>query len=175
MSNFFYSANGFLTPHNLQVPLHNSEVSMQSIGTILEKRGKESWLGLAGDTRTSPCVVTLNSAPRKTLKPPVYLRREKGLVVENVTICLDGGPLGLAIYGGSDINCQPFSSDEPGIFISHVSFKSQVSYNKSPYLYIGIYKTNKFTAAFPVVCAPRHMAFFYSAVFVVDCCARFVE
>ncbi|THD23153.1 Leucine-rich repeat-containing protein 1 [Fasciola hepatica] len=96
-------------------------VPLQSAGTSADKPTKESWLGQTSGNHTTPSAVTVNSAPRVTPNHPVYLRQEKGLAVENVTICLDGGPLGLAIYGGSDINCQPFSSDEPGIFISRIS------------------------------------------------------
>ncbi|VDQ02677.1 unnamed protein product [Trichobilharzia regenti] len=50
----------------------------------------------------------------------VYLYSEKGIPVEKITLRNDGGPLGLAICGGSDISCLPFGSKEPGIFISKV-------------------------------------------------------
>nr|CAH8832207.1 unnamed protein product [Trichobilharzia regenti] len=51
----------------------------------------------------------------------VYLYSEKGIPVEKITLRNDGGPLGLAICGGSDISCLPFGSKEPGIFISKIS------------------------------------------------------
>ncbi|KAK4473445.1 hypothetical protein MN116_002814 [Schistosoma mekongi] len=51
----------------------------------------------------------------------VYLYKEKGIPVERITIRNDGGPLGLAICGGSDISCLPFGNKEPGIFISKIS------------------------------------------------------
>lgn len=50
----------------------------------------------------------------------VYLYSEKGIPVERITVRNDGGPLGLAICGGSDISCLPFGNKEPGIFISKV-------------------------------------------------------
>ncbi|CAH8447817.1 unnamed protein product [Dicrocoelium dendriticum] len=75
---------------------------------------KESWLGTAGATvcPTVSCTAT---------ERPLRLRMENGYPVELVTVRLNGGPLGLAIYGGSDINCLPFSDKEPGIFISKIS------------------------------------------------------
>ncbi|CAH8478652.1 unnamed protein product [Schistosoma intercalatum] len=51
----------------------------------------------------------------------VYLYSEKGIPVERITVRNDGGPLGLAICGGSDISCLPFGNKEPGIFISKIS------------------------------------------------------
>nr|XP_045596053.1 protein scribble homolog isoform X4 [Procambarus clarkii] len=45
------------------------------------------------------------------------------LVVEEVTLYKDGGPLGLSIIGGSDHFCVPFgiSPDDPGIYISKIT------------------------------------------------------
>ncbi|XP_076068044.1 protein lap4-like isoform X4 [Oratosquilla oratoria] len=45
------------------------------------------------------------------------------LVVEEVTMVKDGGPLGLSIIGGSDHFCVPFgaSPDDPGVYISKIN------------------------------------------------------
>ncbi|CAL8100696.1 unnamed protein product [Calicophoron daubneyi] len=78
---------------------------------------KESWLGTGCSTASdAPCI-----DPTLLPERPVHLRTEHGYPVDRVAVRLDGGPLGLAIYGGSDISCLPFSSDEPGIFISKIS------------------------------------------------------
>ncbi|VDP86311.1 unnamed protein product [Echinostoma caproni] len=118
------SANGFVTPPNPEVVLCAApSVARQpsSSFTVSDKYAKESWLGHASGYRNSPPAAAVSSASQAIPNNPVYVRHEKGMAVESVTIQLDGGPLGLAIYGGSDINCQPFSSEEPGIFISRIS------------------------------------------------------
>ncbi|XP_042216438.1 protein lap4-like isoform X3 [Homarus americanus] len=45
------------------------------------------------------------------------------LVVEEVVLYKDGGPLGLSIIGGSDHFCVPFgtSADDPGVYISKIT------------------------------------------------------
>lgn len=40
---------------------------------------------------------------------------------QDVALLKEGGSLGFSIIGGTDHSCTPFGSNEPGIFISHVS------------------------------------------------------
>lgn len=42
---------------------------------------------------------------------------------QKITFSTYGGPLGLSIVGGTDHSCLPFGNDNPGIFISKVSFQ----------------------------------------------------
>ncbi|TGZ62957.1 hypothetical protein CRM22_007156 [Opisthorchis felineus] len=77
---------------------------------------KESWLGA-----TPGLTNNLLSSGSVAEQQPVRLRTENGYAVDQVTIRSNGGPLGLAIYGGSDINCLPFADKEPGVFISKIS------------------------------------------------------
>ncbi|KAL3312344.1 hypothetical protein Ciccas_009067, partial [Cichlidogyrus casuarinus] len=51
-------------------------------------------------------------------RPPRY---EKGLLVHCVTVNRSEGSLGLSICGGAEHDCNPFSHDERGIFISRLT------------------------------------------------------
>ncbi|KAA3673033.1 protein scribble, partial [Paragonimus westermani] len=110
--------NGYRMPVGTTVPKPGS-ASMSYSGGFPSPRTKESWLGANHACFDTSGGVLDNN--KLISGQPVRLRIEQGYPVDQVTIRLNGGPLGLAIYGGSDINCLPFSGDEPGIFISKIS------------------------------------------------------
>ncbi|CAH8477332.1 unnamed protein product [Schistosoma mattheei] len=93
------SANGFITSSILAVKRSNNQ---QNTTKTTDLTNTDSHISEKCDSR-------------------VYLYSEKGIPVERITVRNDGGPLGLAICGGSDISCLPFGNKEPGIFISKIS------------------------------------------------------
>ncbi|KAH8849884.1 Protein scribble like [Schistosoma japonicum] len=94
------SANGYITPPS-----------------VLTIKGSNDLQNIAKTTD----VTSANDCTSEKYDSRVYLYNEKGVPVERITIRNDGGPLGLAICGGSDISCLPFGDKEPGIFISKIS------------------------------------------------------
>ncbi|CAH8485244.1 unnamed protein product [Schistosoma margrebowiei] len=94
------SANGFITS--------------SSILTVKRSNNQQN-------TAKATDLTDTNSHISEKCDSRVYLYSEKGIPVERITVRNDGGPLGLAICGGSDISCLPFGNKEPGIFISKIS------------------------------------------------------
>lgn len=57
------------------------------------------------------------------------IKLDSDSVTEEITIVKAGGPLGLSIVGGCDHSSHPFGADEPGVFVSKVSY-SQNQFHK---------------------------------------------
>ncbi|CAH8458566.1 unnamed protein product [Schistosoma turkestanicum] len=95
------AANGFVT-------------SSSSVVTVQRLNNFQDTTKAADSTNTDSLI-------SEKYDSPVYLYSEKCIPVERITIRNHGGPLGLAICGGSDISCLPFGNTEPGIFISKIS------------------------------------------------------
>ncbi|XP_064104431.1 protein scribble homolog isoform X4 [Macrobrachium nipponense] len=119
---------------NSMIPQHflegrSKEETQPSVHVTVNLPTDDMPLGMAFPPPPTKVGIVTESITKSTLTETVVTRitdnqlGEMPLVVEEVSLYKDGGPLGLSIIGGSDHFCVPFgiAPDDPGIYISKIT------------------------------------------------------
>ncbi|XP_068208931.1 protein lap4-like isoform X3 [Palaemon carinicauda] len=119
---------------NSMIPQHflegrSREETQPSVHVTVNLPTEDMPLGMAFPPPPTKVGLVTESITKSTLTETVVTRitdnqlAEMPLVVEEVILHKDGGPLGLSIIGGSDHFCVPFgiAPDDPGIYISKIT------------------------------------------------------